>query len=142
MTPGLAGSPAWNRVPPSRPRLLVVDDDSKLVAVVAGWLGGIADVYTATTSAHALALAAVVPPHVAIIDIVLPRMDGFLLAQRLRREPGLLELPVIFITGSDRLDVVARADELGGATLLYKPLQEDALQSAVVALLRRPATSV
>ena len=141
MTPKPAVGSAWARVPPARPRLLVVDDDPGLVAVVAEWLGGMADVYTATTSAHALALAAVVPPHVAIVDIVLPRMDGFLLVQRLRREPGLRKLPVVFITGSDRLDVVARADELGSATLLYKPLQEDSLQTAVVTLLRS-ATSV
>jgi len=126
----------------ARPRVLIVDDDPGLAALLGSWLSDMADVYTATTSAQALALAAVVPPDLAVVDVVLPRMDGFDLVLALRRQPELTDMPVIFITGSDRLDIRIRADELKGASVQFKPIQQEALQEAILGLLRPPPAAV
>lgn len=126
-------------VPGPRPHLLVVDDDPDVAALLAAWLVDLGDVYTATTSAQALALATVVPLDLAVVDIVLPRMDGFDLAQNLRLLPGLAGMPVVFVTGSDRLDVLVRSEELGAAKVLYKPLRQEELQQVIVGLLGPPA---
>ncbi len=141
VTAKLASTSQW-RVSTSRPRLLVVDDDADVVALLASWLTTVGDVYTATTSAQALALAAAVSPRLAVVDVVLPRMDGFDLAGALRRQPDLADIPIIFVTGSDRLDIFMRADELGAATVLYKPIDQDALHEAVVSLLQHPPAGV
>ena len=128
-------------MPGPRPRLLVVDDDPEVAKLLAAWLADLGDVYAATTSAQALALATVVPPDLAVVDIVLPRMDGFDLSHNLRLLPGLAEMPVVFITGSDRVDVLVRSEELGDAKVLYKPLRQEELQQAILGLLRPPAAS-
>lgn len=125
-------------LPAKGPRVLVVDDDPDIAGLLASWLAALGDVYTATTSAQALALAAVVPFHLAVIDIILPRMDGFRLAAALRQQFGLADLPVVFITGSDRVDILVRADEFGGATVMYKPIRQEALEQAVAGLLGPP----
>ena len=56
---------------------MVVDDDRDITALVAAWLADIADVHTATTSAQAYTLSNVLQPDLAIIDVILPRTDGF-----------------------------------------------------------------
>lgn len=119
-----------------RPRIVVVDDDRDITALVSAWLSDIADVHTATTSAQAFTLTNVVQPDLAIIDVILPRTDGFDLVHALRRNPNLAATPVIFITGSDRTDIHIRAVDVGAAAVLYKPLQEEVLREAVQTLLR------
>lgn len=120
---------------PKRPRILVLDDEPEVASAVASTLSDLGDVYTATTSAQALVLARVVQPDLAVIDVILPRMDGFEVVATFRRTPGLGALPVIFITGSDRIDIAVRVLEIGCATVLYKPLDEEALRDAATARL-------
>jgi DNA-binding response OmpR family regulator len=134
---GPTASDAW-RDPSaaSRPRIVIVDDDRDITALVAAWLCDIADIHTATTSAQAYTLTNVVQPDLAIIDVILPRTDGFELVDALRRNPHLAATPVIFITGSDRADIHIRAVDVGAAAVLYKPLQEEVLREAVLTLLR------
>lgn len=122
-----------------RPILLVLDDEPEVTRLVARWLSDIGDVHTATTSAQAFALASVVKPDLAVIDVVVPRVDGLELVAALRRNPGLSRMAVIFITGSDRIDIPARAIDAGAAEVLYKPLEEDVLRNAVLAALAREA---
>lgn len=119
-----------------------MDDDQHVTDLLAVWLADAGEVYAATTSAQAIALASVVRPDLAVLDVILPRMDGFALAGAIRQQPGLADMPVIFVTGSDRLDILARADELEPATVLYKPLDPDSLARAVLGLLKPPAAPV
>jgi len=131
--PGPSGTPA---TPAGRPILLVLDDQAEITTLVARWLSDIADVHVATTSAQAFTLANVVEPRLAILDVVMPRVDGLELVAALRKNPRLSRMRVIFITGSDRIDIPLRAAEVG-AVVLYKPLQEDLLRHTVLAVLAR-----
>lgn len=118
-----------------RPCLLILDDDHALGVLLGRWLADIGDVHIATTSAQALVLASVLSPQLAIIDIVLPRMDGFAVLDELRRMPGLGGMPVILMTGSSRADIQVRAASAGAAHVLFKPLDEERVRSTVRALL-------
>jgi CheY-like chemotaxis protein len=119
----------------TRPRLLVLDDDQHLAVILGTWLTDLGDVHTATTSAQALVLASVIRPQLALLDIVLPRMDGFEVLEALRRVPGLGPIPVILMTGSARPDIAVRASTAGAADLLFKPLDEERVRSTVHACL-------
>ena len=117
------------------PRILVVDDNEEITHLLAAWLIDVGVVHTATTTGQALALAKVVPPDLAIVDIVLPRMDGFALVTELRKQAPLHTLPVVFITGAARIDSEIRAVDAGASAVLYKPLDESLVRAAVLALL-------
>lgn len=119
------------------PKILVLDDDPDVTAAVGATLSDLGAVYTATTSAQALVLAEIVQPDLGVIDIILPRMDGLAVVEAMRRIPGLSGVPVIFITGSDRVDLAVRARELGVVAVLYKPLEDQALRQAATSCLQR-----
>ena len=124
-------------VPSTQPRILVVDDDTAIIDLVSAWLSNVGVIYTATTAAQALALAKVVRPDVAVVDVVLPRMDGFDLVDALRHEPATRQTQVVFITGFERGDIGFRSLDVAAAAVLFKPLDEDLLRETVVTLLRR-----
>jgi CheY-like chemotaxis protein len=135
-----ATSPLANPPDPARaPHILIVDDEQEITTLLASWLAGMGVIHTATTSGQALALAKVINPDLAIVDIVLPRMDGFQLVHELRADRRLTGLPVIFITGFDRVDVAVRAVDVGAEAVLYKPLDEEILRETVLTLLQRSA---
>ena len=123
--------------PPPRPCILVVDDDTAITELIAAWLSDVGVIYTATTPAEALALAKTVRPDVAVVDVVMPRMDGFGLVDALRHEPATRQTQVVFITGFERGDIGFRSLDVAAAAVLFKPLDQHLLRETVVTLLRR-----
>ncbi|KFI22737.1 chemotaxis protein CheB [Nitrosococcus oceani] len=67
-------------------------------------------------------------PEVVLLDIGLPDMDGYQVAQRLRQEPGLETLPLVALTGYGQKDDVQRAKAAGFNRHLLKPATIDTLQ--------------
>ncbi|MCU1686473.1 MAG: transcriptional regulator [Amycolatopsis sp.] len=117
-------------------RLLVVDDEphiAELVATVARYEGWSA--VTAGTGEDALREAAVFGPHIVVLDLMLPDIDGFTVLDRLRR--GGMTVPVVFLTAKD-----ATADRVAGLTrggddYLVKPFSVEELMARLRAVLRR-----
>src|ERR1700750_1881449 len=109
-------------------RVLIVDDNEDAANSLAMvlQLGGhqTASVYTA---ADALAYAADFRPDVVLLDIGLPGMDGYEVAQRLRELPGLRNVRLVAVTGYGRSDDRLRAREAGFDEHLTKPVEFSAL---------------
>ncbi len=87
-------------------------------------------------------IAAAGVPALVISDILMPRMDGFVLAHRLRREAATAHLPIIFLSAT----YVSAEDErfaltLGALRFLAKPVDTDELFKAVAEALNGPAAS-
>jgi two-component system, response regulator len=61
-------------------------------------------------------------PKLVLLDLSMPGLDGFDLLGRIRREPGLRNLPVTVLSGSQHLRDVTRAYQLGANSFLVKPL--------------------
>jgi CheY-like chemotaxis protein/anti-sigma regulatory factor (Ser/Thr protein kinase) len=114
---------------PSRRRILVVDDNQDAAQILAELLVQLGfEVHVAHDGPSALAAASSFRPHICLLDIGLPVMDGYELAERLRRMPGLpAELRMIAITGygqdADRL----RSRAAGFNAHMVKPVSWDAL---------------
>ena len=123
-----------------RPRILVVDDDPKVLSLMDRGLafeGYAVDV--APDGQTALAIARDRPPHLAILDVMLPGMDGIEICRRLRANGG--DLAILMLTG--RASVPARIEGLdaGADDYLVKPFAFDELLARIRALLRRTLPS-
>lgn len=107
-------------------RVLIVEDDPDLVALVRRWLerdGHLVE-HAADGAAALQALLGAPLPHLVLLDVMLPKMDGFELLQRLRAEPRTKDLPVVMVTSFSRDRDAARGRELGANDYIVKPLME------------------
>jgi signal transduction histidine kinase/CheY-like chemotaxis protein/HAMP domain-containing protein len=85
--------------PPHRGRLLVVDDDPQVIDLVRQLLEDEPyEIMAATDGQEALEVIADQPPHVILLDLLMPRMDGFMVIEHLQRDPQSRQIPVIVLT--------------------------------------------
>ena len=141
-TPSEAPVPPISRTMGRGARLLVVDDNADVTEMMASFLrlAGF-EVWTANDPMEALALAEPVRPHVAIVDIGLPVMDGHALGRELRAR--LIDAPPILIalTGYGREQDRVRSQEAGFAVHLVKPVDAEQLAQLVDVLLQDGAAA-
>jgi two-component system, OmpR family, response regulator len=125
---------------PSSMRVLVVEDDAKIASFVVRGLkqAGYA-VDHAPDGETGLALAESTDYDVAIVDVMLPQLDGISLVKRLRaaRRP----LPVLFLSAKSAVDDRVRGLQAGGDDYLTKPFAFSELVARVQALIRRATSS-
>jgi two-component system OmpR family response regulator len=122
-------------------RVLIVEDDSKIASFVAKGLkqAGFA-VDRAADGQAGLELARSAPYDAAIVDIMLPRLDGLSLIERLRAEG--VRTPVLILSARREVDDKVRGFQTGGDDYLTKPFSFEELQARVQALIRRATMSV
>jgi len=117
-------------------RILVIEDDPKLAAFVAGGLrqsGFLVD--HAADGQDGLALARQGHYSAAVVDIMLPKLDGLALIETLRAEKN--RLPVIILSARAKLDDRIRGLQSGGDDYLTKPFAFSELLARVQSLIRR-----
>jgi DNA-binding response OmpR family regulator len=107
-------------------RLLIVEDDDDLVNLATHWLerAGYA-VEHAGDGQAALALLKNDPlPALVLLDVMLPKVDGFTLLRLIRTNPRTKNLPVAMVTSFSRDKDAKRGRELGANDYIVKPLME------------------
>jgi two-component system OmpR family response regulator len=117
-------------------RILVVDDEPNIADVVSMALRfqGF-EVQTAGTGGDAIAAVTSFRPHLIVLDIMLPDMEGFDVAQRLGAQRA--RVPIIFLTARDATDDKIRGLTLGGDDYVTKPFSLEELVARIRAILRR-----
>jgi len=115
-----------------RELILVVDDDADARALLEAALRPVGlTPLLATDGDKALALLADVVPDLILLDAVMPAPDGFETCRRIKAQPQLAHIPVIFMTGlSDTQHVVAGL-QAGGVDYITKPLVLDELVARI-----------
>lgn len=114
-----------------RAGILAVDDDQRSLAMLEAVLAPIADVVAVASGEDALEAAEAHDFDAILLDVQLPRMDGFETARRLRARPGTQHVPIIFLTGQIGDEQVRRGYALGAADYLLKPFDPDILAAKV-----------
>jgi DNA-binding response OmpR family regulator len=118
--------------------ILVVDDDTQVLSSVAQVLERAGHVVSmASNGQQALDLIAANRPELVVLDIIMPEMDGIEVCRRIRADPFLAALPVLFLTAKGRSSEVAQGLDIGGDDYLIKPFDVVELPARVRALLRR-----
>ena len=117
-------------------RILVVEDDKKIASFITGGLrqAGFA-VDQAADGEEGLHLALAEPYDAAVIDVMLPKLDGLALVQRVRRER--VATPVIILSARRSIDDRIKGLHTGADDYLTKPFAFSELLARIHALLRR-----
>ncbi len=118
-------------------RILIVDDDSlNLKLMVASLLPGPYECITASNGLEALEQVEKQPPDLILLDIMMPGLDGYQVAARVKEDPATRNIPIILITALDDTDSKVRGLEAGADEFLNKPVHAAELQARVKSLLR------
>lgn len=118
-----------------RANILIVEDDDSLQLLLARTVQKMGhSVLTATSAEHAIDLFAKEEIDLILLDIILPKMDGFEFCKRIRRESNV---PIIAVTSLSTTDDLVRMLELGADEYVTKPFQFRVLEMRIEAILRR-----
>jgi adenylate cyclase len=122
------------------PRILIVDDNEANRDILATRLG--TQGYTICEAAdgeEAIAAAKTHPPDLILLDVMMPKLNGFEVCRRLKNDPTLPFMPIILVTSmADSKDIVAGLDA-GADEYLTKPIDQAALMARVRSVLRLKA---
>ncbi len=113
------------------PPVLVVEDDADLRGYLARLLGPQWPVRTAADGEAALAIARQVRPALVLTDVAMPGMDGLVLLDALRRDPGTQDVPIILLSARAGAEAAAEGLHAGADDYLVKPFSSVELLARV-----------
>jgi two-component system alkaline phosphatase synthesis response regulator PhoP len=119
-------------------RILIVEDEPKMVA-------GLRDnfeyegyeVLTAHDGLEGLDRALATSPDLVVLDVMMPKMDGFELTRRLREDEATSKMPIILLTARSQEADVQRGFDAGADDYIRKPFSPQELRARVQAILGR-----
>jgi len=119
-----------------RKRVLVIEDEAAIREGIAALLAFAGyEVLSAEGGKRGLQLASAERPHVILLDLQLPDLDGYEVCLRLRQDPATREIPVVMVTGSEDLALNRRAYAAGAKACVPKPFRSEALIATLEAAL-------
>jgi len=122
---------------PPKPHVLIVDDHPANRRAFQSLLEAEYTVSVAQSGAQGLELALVTDFAAILLDVRMPGMDGFEVAELLRKRERTRYTPIIFMSAYDRTAFHARKGYLAGATdFIFSPVDEDLLKSKVAAYVK------
>jgi DNA-binding response OmpR family regulator len=122
----------------AEPIVLVADDDEDILELIVFRLERSGyTVLQARDGAEALDLARRSRPDLAVLDVMMPKLDGFELTRRLREDESTAKMPIILLTARTQEADVQRGFDAGADDYLRKPFSPQELGARVQAVLGR-----
>jgi DNA-binding response OmpR family regulator len=121
-----------------QPLILIADDDPDILALVSFRLerAGYA-VVQAMNGEEAVQVALARRPDLAVLDVMMPRIDGYEATRRLREHEETSRMPIILLTARVQEEDIARGFDAGADDYVKKPFSPQELGSRVQAVLGR-----
>lgn len=105
-----------------QPKILVVDDAPENLMVLESILSKDYSLKLFNDSSEALEYAFATPPDLILLDVMMPKIDGFEVCRRLKANPRLADVPVIFITSKTDIADEERGFSVGASDFIHKPI--------------------
>jgi two-component system cell cycle response regulator len=123
--------------PNRKDRILVVDDHPDNVEIINARLSSRGFVVeTATNGQEALDQVRANPPHLILLDVMMPLMDGYEVARRIKTDEALPFIPIILVTARDSTQDKVEGLDAGADDYLTKPVNFPELEARVRSMLR------
>jgi excisionase family DNA binding protein len=116
-------------------RVLIVEDDVMVARTLQRQLNPEESGYEVTCMEDGLSALIHIghnKPHVVLLDILMPGMDGLEVCRKIRANPELADVQVIFVTGYSDIDPESIKRDTGAVDVLLKPVKAEELNAAVV----------
>jgi two-component system sensor histidine kinase/response regulator len=120
-----------------QPTILAIDDTPANLLTLGAALEADFDLRIATSGAAGLELAAELTPSLILLDIMMPEMDGYETCRRLKADPLLCNIPVIFVTAASEPGAENSGLALGAADFITKPINVAVARHRICNLIER-----
>ena len=124
-----------NHSPPAaavlKPLLLLVDDVPRNLQVLAGLLHDEYEIALATDGEQAISMAMERPPVLILLDVMMPKLDGFEVCRRLKKTIITSSIPIIFVTARTETADIVQGFTVGGVDYITKPYNHAELRARV-----------
>ena len=124
-------------MPDKLPRILVVDDEDRNLRLMKALLAPLGyAVELARDGEEAITKATESPPDLILLDVMMPKLDGFEVARRLKKGAATRIIPIVMVTALDNVGDRVRALDAGADDFLAKPVDKTELRARVRTLLK------
>ncbi len=118
-------------------KILVIDDELELVkAITIRFKASGYEVTSAFDGQEGVDKAEEIKPDLILLDIVMPKMDGYQVCKKLKGNPETKDIPIIIFTASGQQDLEKRCMAVGGKAVIMKPFEAPELLALVNKLLK------
>jgi diguanylate cyclase (GGDEF)-like protein/PAS domain S-box-containing protein len=111
--------------------ILIVDDTPENVSLLEAVLSAEYTIITASRGSKALEIARETPPDLILLDIMMPEMNGYEFCERIKNDPHLHGIPVIFLSILDSTEVKLQGFKSGGVDYITKPFQASEVKARI-----------
>lgn len=112
--------------------ICLVDDETEILAEMKEWLGDLGyHVVTSEGGEEALQKIDKLNPHLVILDVIMPKVDGFEVLSRIRRNAKTSTVPVIMLTAKKETSSIMQAQELRAEDYMTKPFDSAELLRSI-----------
>jgi len=118
-------------------KVLIVDDNPQNAELLQAYLEPMSyDILIAADGLEALEKIETFVPDIILLDIMMPRMSGFEVCKRIKKNPKTADIPVVMVTALNELGDIERGVDCGADDFLSKPINKLELVTRVKSLLR------
>ena len=115
----------------AKPVVMIVDDEIANIEMIGAILEEDYEILFARSGEQAIAIAQRSAPDLILLDVVMPGLDGYETCRRMKLDPGLMNVPVIFTTGLNSVEYEIRGLSVGAIDYVTKPVQPVTLRRRV-----------
>lgn len=116
---------------PSKSRIMVVDDSDTILSTATKFLSPLYEVLTVNDGFKCLAAVQEAKPDLLLLDIMMPKLNGYQALQLIKSNPEFESLPIIILSGKDSAFDKARGQLMGCTDYLVKPFERQPLLDVI-----------